>query len=101
MGLLPLDETLTTLVDDQRFARSVNGSSRSQKLPETQFSFGTEIEETFENASFIRPPGFVQETEELTSLLLTTTNTENNGNNTTKSTEHECYAGIDSKFITK
>jgi len=88
---LPFDEVQTSLVGTQQNPRSANRPS------ETQFSFGTEIEETFDNASFIRPPGFVKEAGELTSLLLTTSGTENNDKNTKNSTEHECYAGIVSK----
>lgn len=96
--LLPLEEVQTSFIGNQRNTRNAKASSRPQELPETQLSFGTEIEETFENLSFIRPPGFVQE-EEQSSLLLTTNNTENNGINPSDTIEHGCYAGIFSEFL--
>jgi hypothetical protein len=94
--LLPLEEVQTSFIGNKINTRNAKASYRPQELPETQFSFGTEIEETFENVSFIRPPGFVQE-EEQSSLLLTTNNTENNGS-PTDTIEHGCYAGISSKL---
>jgi hypothetical protein len=62
--LLPLEEVQTSFIGNKINTRNAKASYRPQELPETQFSFGTEIEETFENVSFIRPPGFVQEEEQ-------------------------------------
>ena len=92
------DEFKSTWEEELQFDTK-SSQYETQWRNETQLSIGPEIEENFENASFIRPPGFVEELDDMTSLLLTTTAAaETSNNRSTKTSDHECYAGKASRF---
>ena len=83
-----------TLAEEETgFIYSQRDLNRQRSAVDTQHSAGEEIEKTFEHSSFIRPPGFVQASDEHSVVLNTTKTIEDIDTSREKSTDHECHAG--------